>query len=195
MPDPALPESLDRCRARARRLHQDLSAADPVRSRAAAERFRRLRSFAALGADELIAARDRVQRKHALLVVALELGHESWDALRAAVERAAAAAPMPGMYTAAMAVYLNRWFADHAEARASLAERGGYLLPFRDQCFLTDADAVRLLGLDPDDPDWRRIGFDWVRPADAAAHGRLVARRRAAIADGIGPPEPERRTR
>ncbi len=29
------------------------------------------------------------------------------------------------------------------------------------------------LGVDPDDPDWERIGYDWLRPLDEAARGRL----------------------
>ena len=38
---------------------------------------------------------------------------------------------------------------------------------------------MRELGLDPDDPDWARIGNDWVQPRDMAAHRRLVERRTA----------------
>ena len=81
------------------------------------------------------------------------------------------------MYVPRMAVFLNRWFADYAAARAARAAEGGYLLPYRHQFFVTGADAIRELGLDPDDPDWERIGWDWVEPLDRAAWERLRERR------------------
>lgn len=181
---PDLP-SLARNRARARLLLSHLRGNDPTRARAAAERMLRLRSFAAATADELLAEPTRVRLKHALTVVAVEQGFASWVALKAA---SLAAAPSDrslaadALYVPRMGVYLNRWFADYDEARAALAQEGGYLLPYRQYFFLTVAGAVRELGLDPDDPDWRAIGFDWVRPADAAAHARLVERRMATLA-------------
>ncbi|MBK9129741.1 MAG: hypothetical protein IPM13_18445 [Phycisphaerales bacterium] len=90
---------------------------------------------------------------------------------------------------------LNRWFADHAEAKVSLVRDGGYLLPFRTQCFVAEAPPIELLGLAPDDPDWGAVGFDLVAPADPSACARIHAKRRAAIAAGIGVPEPRRARR
>ncbi|MGE3171413.1 MAG: hypothetical protein AB7O97_02230 [Planctomycetota bacterium] len=176
---------LSRCRARARLLLSHLRGADPARARAAAERLRRLRSFAALSADDLLHDRERVRLKHALTLIAVELGHRSWPALTAECAQHTSAAPdlcPEAMYAQRMGLWLNRWFATYAEARASLDAEGGYLLPYRHQFFVTTAEAVRELGLDPDDADWRAIGFDWVRPTDPAAHARLLARRRAALA-------------
>lgn len=173
------PPSADRCRDLARQLHRQFQSDDQAQARIAAARFRCLRSFAALSPDELLAQPDRVQRKHALLVIALEQGFESWlDLLRAS---AGAAAGDVEMYCERLTLYLNRWFADYDEARASLASEGGFLLPYGKYCFITTADGIRELGLDPDDPDWARIGRDFVRPADPAAHARLLQRRREAI--------------
>ncbi|MCB9600521.1 MAG: hypothetical protein H6720_09215 [Sandaracinus sp.] len=56
----------------------------------------------------------------------------------------------------------------------------GFLLPFRHQFFIADADYVRELGLDPDDPDWVAIGRDWVGARDRVARGRLFAKLLAA---------------
>jgi hypothetical protein len=81
------------------------------------------------------------------------------------------------MYVPRMCVILNRWFTTYESARASRDAEGGYLLPYRNQFFVTLAEGVRELGLDPDDPDWARIGWDWVRPADAPAWARLAAKR------------------
>lgn len=168
-----------RALADARRLLKDLRSGDPARTAAAAARFARLRSFA--GASPL--PRDRVRLKHALAVIAEEHGHPSWRAWRAAGE-----VLPPPYYAECLGGFLNRWFADHGEARASRDELGGYVLPFRSQCFVAEAELVRELGLDPDDPDWRAVDFDLVAPRDAAAAARLHARRRDALQRGIAVP-------
>ena len=84
------------------------------------------------------------------------------------------------MYVPRMDAFLNRWFPTYEEARALLDAEGGFLLPYRKHFLVTQADAVRELGLDPDDPDWQRIGFDWVRPADDEAWQRLKLKREVA---------------
>jgi hypothetical protein len=187
------PQTLSGSRAEARRLLKHLHGSDHERARAAAARFVRLRSFAELGAEALLAARARVRLKHALAVVAEEGGFASWVALKHAFEELAhtAAADPPGFHTPRLDSLLNRWFRDHAEARASLAQQGGYLLPFREHFFVTESEGVRALGLDPDDPDWSAVGFDLARPLERAAYAWLCARRRAAIAAGVGVPSRE----
>lgn len=183
-------DPVDPHRAAARRLHQDLCANDPARARAAAARFLRLRSLAGTSLDALLAAPERIRRKHALAVIAEEQGAASWVEL---CRRLGTSPPVaPEYYAPMLGVYLNRWFADPAEARESLRREGGYLLPFRAQCFVVEAAAIEALGLAPDDPDWRAIGFDLVAPLDPAAGERLHHKRRAAIAAGIGVPEPRR---
>jgi hypothetical protein len=86
----------------------------------------------------------------------------------------------PDMWVSSMAVFLNHWYSDYAEARAHREAEGGYLLLHRSQYFVTVAEAVRELGLDPQDPDWARIGWDWARPADTAAWEHLRAKRELA---------------
>ena len=85
------------------------------------------------------------------------------------------------MYVGTMDVYLNRWFSTYEDARAARESEGGYLFPYRHHFFITRAEAVRELGLDPADADWERIGWDWVRPRDMAAWRRLNKRREAAV--------------
>jgi len=82
----------------------------------------------------------------------------------------------PIMWVPGMAVFLNHWFASYAEARAHLEAEGGFLLPYGTQFFVTCAEAIRERGLDPHDPDWERIGWDWVHPADMMAFQRLRSR-------------------
>ena len=81
------------------------------------------------------------------------------------------------MYVPRMDAILSRWFTTYEEARASLELEGGYLFPYRRQFFVTTSEAIRELGLDPADPDWERIGWDWVRPRDREAWERLKEKR------------------
>jgi hypothetical protein len=174
------------CRAHARRLLTRLRSNNPDIAAEAAPRFLRLRSFAGHAAGELLEIRDRVRLKHALAVVALEHGHDSWLALKAWADAAGANADRETgasdedtfMYERGLDVLLNRWFARYEEARASLEREGGFLLPYRHQFFVCETEGIRELGLDPDDPDWQRIGCDWVRPRDPEAWQRLRDKRR-----------------
>ena len=117
-----------------------------------------------------------------------ERGHRSWIALKAA---ACAAPPVegtsedgPSMHERGLDALLQRWFASYTEARASLDGCSGYLLPFGRQFFVCEAEGARILGLDPDDPDWHRIGRDRVHPLDHAAWRRLCDRRTVVIERG-----------
>ena len=87
----------------------------------------------------------------------------------------------PTMYVPRMDAILNRWFTTYEEARASLAAEGGYLFPYESQFFVTLAEGVRELGLEAEDPDWARIGWDWVKPADTQAWERLKQKRELAL--------------
>ncbi len=82
-----------------------------------------------------------------------------------------------------MATVLSRWFTTYEEARATLEAGGGYLLPYGKQFFVTASAAIEELGLDPTDPDWARIGWDWVRPAESQAWERLREKRRGGSGD------------
>lgn len=89
-------------------------------------------------------------------------------------------------YAPTLDVFLNRWFANYDEARAAREEGGGYLLPYRHHFFVCEADAVRAIGLEPDDPDWERIDWDAARPSDEEAFARLREKRRAAAREAHG---------
>jgi hypothetical protein len=189
---PEGPNRLAACRAQARRLLKQLRSIDPTASAAAAERFLRLRSFSASTGSDVVQDRQRVHLKHALAVIAEENGHESWSAMKMAYE---SAAPLPAplarsastdegesarWHVRGMDAFLNRWFSKYEDAQRSLQAEGGYLLPYRNQFFVCEAEAIRLLGLDPLDPDWERIGWDGVHPADPEAYVRLRDHRKPA---------------
>ena len=83
----------------------------------------------------------------------------------------------PTMYVPRMGAFLNRWFANYDEAQVSLHAEGGFLFPYQNDFFVTTSDAVRELGIDPEDPDWQLIGWNWVKPNDTAAWERLYEKR------------------
>ncbi|WP_244237137.1 hypothetical protein [Corallococcus llansteffanensis] len=167
--------TLHECKVRASLLLKDLDSPDTTRATRAAERMRALPFFAGLSLGEVLARRDTVRHKHGLAVIAREAGHATWTQLKQALSDAA---PPPaldtgGFFQKQQGVFLNRWFATYDEAAASFAAQGGFLFPFRHQCFVCEADFLQALGIDTADPDWERMGRDWVRPRDSAARARL----------------------
>jgi len=80
-------------------------------------------------------------------------------------------------------VYLNRWYANYDEARASLEADGGFLLPYQKHFFVCEPEVISALGVDPNDPDWEKIGHDCARPRDAEAFARLRQKREAVAGD------------
>ena len=78
-------------------------------------------------------------------------------------------------------VFLNRWFADYEQARQSLDRHGGFLLPYQKHFFICQPDVIAALGLDPDDPDWEKIGRDCAHPLDVEAFERLQKKRQEVV--------------
>lgn len=114
-----------------------------------------------------------LQLKHALAVVAQEAGFESWTALKQSSEEVdfSEIFASPGLKDS-----INHWFRNYDEAKVHHAAHGGVLLPYRSQAFVTSFDILPRLGYEIDDPDWRDIGHDFVKPASDAAHERIKAR-------------------
>ncbi|MBL8749530.1 MAG: hypothetical protein JNK78_10250 [Planctomycetes bacterium] len=174
---------VERCRRSARDLQRDLGGPDPRAARAAAVRFARLPRFANDDIEAIVRAEPSVARAEALDVIAAERGFDDWRTL---VTRSLPELLAVPVHTDRMGAFVNRWFATYGEAAEDRGRDGGFLLPYRRQFFVTVADAVREIGVDPNDPDWARIGHDWVRPLDVEAHVRLCRARRDAWLAGIG---------
>ncbi|MBS2032030.1 MAG: hypothetical protein JST54_29295 [Deltaproteobacteria bacterium] len=152
------PKNLDDAKIRARLLLKSLRRSDPD----AVARFQALRSLAP----------SRIQLKHALTVIALEAGHDSWASLKRALTDST-----ERLYPREPGGFLNAWFSRYDDARACREAQGGFLFPYRSQFFVATASFVKdALELSPDDADWARIGWDWERPKDQAAWQRLSAR-------------------
>jgi len=88
-------------------------------------------------------------------------------------------------YQTNLDVFLNQWFADYDAARAALDREGGFLLPYQDHFFVCRDNVIQALGLDPNDPDWEKVGYDCARPVEAGAFQRLREKREQIVRDSI----------
>jgi len=79
-------------------------------------------------------------------------------------------------------VFLNQWFSNYEEARRALGSGDGFLLPYKNHFFVCEADVITAMGLEPDDPDWEKIGRDVAMPKDPEAFQRLRKKRIDAVA-------------
>lgn len=118
-----------------------------------------------------------VQRKHCLSTLAKEHGFSGWQH----ATRVLGGDPDEPDFGKLLIPhrcggFTNNWFVEHQQARECRDSTNGYLLAYRRQFFVVTAQYVRTLGLDPADPDWTAIGYDWVRPADPDARKRLYAK-------------------
>lgn len=149
--------SVDECKVKASILLKSIHSDNQAISQRAAKRFQRLLEFKNLTQDEIITG---VKRKHALAVIAIEKGFKSWTDLKC---------QLPFIRGG----FLNHWFANYTEAKLYQQTNGGFLLPFKNQFFVCDADYINHLGFNPEDQDWKSIGFDWSNPANRNAWQRL----------------------
>ena len=158
---------LDEMKRRARALHKAARADDP-------EAWRRLRRLPELRK----AAPDPsgVQRRHALAAVARELGFEGWSHAVAVLKGAETERFGALMYPPHCSAHWNIWSASYEEARSIHEAHGGYLLPYAHHFVIVDRHFLETLGVSAEDPDWARIGADFVRPACPEARHRLVER-------------------
>jgi hypothetical protein len=171
--------NLEEYRIRASRLLKELRGTDLALALLAASRFCALPGFADKSPGDIYNSRDQLKRKHALTVMAREAGFQDWRELKASV------APNGdiGFDTTRLfqrtATYLNLWYRTYAEAREVLtAPPKRYLFPYRHQFVVCEGQLLADQGVDTSDPDWERIGRDWVKPLDARAQARLAVRLR-----------------
>ena len=150
--------SVEECKIQASILLKSIRSEDAALSKKAIKRFQRVPEFSHLSLDEM--SHVNIQRKQALLVIALEKGFQTWTDLKC---------QLPFIRGG----FLNQWFSHYGEAKSYLQANGGFLLPFKKQFFVCTADYINNLGFNANDLDWTLIGYDWFKPQDAAAWQRL----------------------
>lgn len=150
--------SVNECKIQASILLKSLRSCDVAISQKAAKRIQRLPEFKACSLEEII--HHPIKHKHALAVVAIEKGFASWADLKC---------QLPFIRGG----FLNHWFASYADAKSYLDAHGGFLLPFKNQFFICDANYINHLGFNAEDADWQLIKYDWAHPANKSAWQRL----------------------
>ena len=127
-------------------------------------------SFILFFADIASAAKgDIVIRLRATAVIADEQGFDSWADLKSFCTKQVTESFVDGYEGG----FLNQWFIAYSEARDYQKTKGGFLLPYKKQFFVCEAEYIDWLGLDSDDPDWKAIDYDWVKPSSQKAYARL----------------------
>lgn len=139
-------------------------------------RFHILKSWKTLSAhNEPVLA--SLQLKDALAVIALENGYESWVELKSALDHAAETSLLAEIkdqfYPKGFTTYWNIWFTKYSQAKKTLNEGKGFLLPFRNQFFIVEEHFVDSIGLPHTLPEWKEIGNDWVHPKNVKAWLKL----------------------
>ena len=133
------PFNLVEAKIQASILLKSLHGADAQK---AAKRFKRLPEFANLSIEDIL--QQDIKRKHALAVIAIENGFNSWTDLKMQIHFIVGG-------------YLNLWFTNYAEAKSHLESAGGFLLPYKHQFFICNANYIRQIGFGSDDSDWKLI--------------------------------------
>lgn len=150
--------SIYECKIQASILLKSLHSNDLAISQKAAKRFQTLPEFKSLSLPEII--KTDIKHKHALAVIAAEKGFNSWTELKC---------QLPFIRGG----FLNHWFANYDEAKSYQKINGGFLLPFKNQFFICDANYINHLGFNSEDPDWKLIEYDWIHPIHKDAWHRL----------------------
>lgn len=170
---------------RAKFLHRGVMRGEP----AAVKRLRALPELRRADDTAIVAQGAELRRKHCLALVARECGFPSWEhALRALSGDVEISEHGTLLYSSSGV--LNHWFTSYAEAHSAwseLRQEGvAFLLAYKRDCFVTGAAFVESLGLDPEDPDWEALGWDWVKPKHVDARARLFYKRLVSLRVAMG---------
>ena len=106
-----------------------------------------------------------VRLRHCLNQAAREVGFAHWEHARAVLGGLAARDDDMGTFWHAprTGILLNLWLARYEEARAALAaDPRAFLLPYRRQFMVVQADFIQELGVDAQHPAWAEATHDLV---------------------------------
>jgi len=155
---------VDTLKSHARILHHDIQHSRPR----ALSRVRTLQELQDLDTAALL---NRVRRRHFLSVIARELGFQGWGHAVHSLRDDTSFGRL--LYPPRCGGHTNIWCASYEEAQTVQAQQGGYLLAYQNQYLVVDANYIKTLGLNPEDPDWSCIDYNWVEPRDPTARNRL----------------------
>lgn len=147
---------LQELKVKASLLKKQLLSDDKDVQTKAAERFLQLPFHKYNSVEYLLQDVGFYQLKHAYWVLAIENGHDSWQAFKESVIKEDC------MYYGSCGAYLNVWFANYDEAKQYHRENSGYLLPYRKDYYVCTEEVIQFLGLDEHKQEWQKLGNNWV---------------------------------
>ncbi|MEO8022320.1 hypothetical protein [Polaromonas sp.] len=129
-----------------------------------------------------------VRLRHCLNQVAREVGFVHWEHARAVLGGAAVREDDMGTFWHAprTGILLNLWLAKYEEAQAALeADPRAFLLPYRRQFMVVQADFIQELGVDASHPAWAETAHDLVAAYGGSAWLALAGQRLKAPRDSF----------
>ena len=122
--------------------------------------------------------------KEQLLEIANDLGHPNWMSLVRKLRQSGKIKPGDERFAQDPRLYkegtdetgLNQWFSTYDEDKSYQQAKGGYLFPWGRTFFVTGSLHITSIGLNPNNQDWKKIGYDWYQPEDMAAFSRLESK-------------------
>lgn len=134
----------------------------------ASQAMQRCQSYpplAGLSQQQLMVTCQNLKRKTALNIVAFEQGWENWGAL---VKR------FDTRWYPTTSPFTLNWFSDYQQAKQCQQDLKGFLLPYQNQFFVCNHHYIEWLGLNAQDDNWQRIGFDAAKPHHEPALSELT---------------------
>jgi hypothetical protein len=159
------PFTLEEYKIQAQILLKNLNSANTEIVSNAKNRFINVAIFTAVDDIQMLA-----KLKHALAVIAIENGFDSWLNLKTYFDKTRHTNFI--MHSG----FLNQWFSTYKDAKSYLTEMkpgSSFLLPFKKQFFICDANVIEHFGFNPHDQDWQLINYNWVEPNNIVAWERL----------------------
>lgn len=140
-------------------------------------RLRKIGAFQQTSLEELEKKLCKMTLADCQQIIALEAGEKDWENLlktHTDIEQLLTSDEYLLYDKSNNAGDLNIWFPNYIEAKTYLDNhKGFYLLPYKNTFFLCRTPYIEGLGIKANDPDWTKIGYNWVQPLDPTAKNRL----------------------
>ena len=97
---------------------------------------------------KILSKEKNVKIKEALEIISKQNGFLDWKAFRNSLDT---------FWYEKSSPFLTSWFTTHAEAINQKSANGGFLLTYKVKYFISDADYIKYLGIDPEAEIWKVI--------------------------------------
>jgi hypothetical protein len=156
------PVRLSHLKTQAVFLLKDLRS-NSLESKRAAAQFLKIPAFSGRTIQWILDNTDAFKLKDALLVIALNNGFSSWTDLKKLVIQ------QDCLYRSSHVGLIYAWFSNYEKAAIYHKQNGGFLIKFWKDFAVCGNEYISCLSLSEYPDHWKRIGYNWVKPADQQA--------------------------